>query len=154
MKTCLLQYFFIGVFLTTMSAIATADDAQNEAIKNDRKQIEGTWRIAELIVNGVPAKEQDARKLNGNDGTWSLLAEGKEINEGTSTFDPLKKPKTIDFTPAIGDGKGKLHLGLYELGGDVRKLCFAPAGKARPTEFSSQPGSGHILVKYERVKSP
>ncbi len=157
MKTCFLQYLVIGAFMTTMCAIATADDATDEAIKNDRRQIEGTWRIVELIVNGNRVKVEDARKLivvNGNNGAWSLRAEEKEINRGTSTFDPMKKPKTIDFTPAIGDAKGKLHLGLYELGDGVRKVCLAPAGQDRPTEFSSEPDSGHVLVKFERVKSP
>ena len=138
-----------------MFTIATADDAKDEAIKKDRQQIAGTWQIVELVVNGNPAKDEDARKLtvvNGNDGTWSLRSEGKEISRGTSTFDPTVKPKTIDFTPAIGDAKDKLHLGIYELGEDVRKLCFAPAGKDRPTDFTSEPDSGHILVKFERVK--
>jgi len=68
-------------------------------------------------------------------------------------FDPTQKPKTIDFTPTTGDAKDKLHLGIYQLGENARKLCFAPPGKERPTEFSSEPGSGHILVKFERVKS-
>jgi hypothetical protein len=42
MKTCLLA---IGVLLP---AIAAAEDAKDEAIKRDRKLIEGTWRIVAL----------------------------------------------------------------------------------------------------------
>jgi uncharacterized protein (TIGR03067 family) len=75
-----------------------------------------------------------------------------EISKGTSTFDPTKKPKTIDFTPTEGEGKGNLYLGIYELGENTRKLCFAPAGKERPTEFSSTPSNEHILVTFEREK--
>ena len=92
--------------------------------------------------------------VNGSDGTWSLRSEEKELSKGTSTFDPNQNPKTIDFTPTVGDSAGKRHVGIYELGEDVRRLCFAPPEKDRPTEFSSEPGSGHILVKFERVKSP
>ena len=115
---------FLGllVVLTAMAAIASADDAKDEAIKKDRKQIEGTWRVVALEVNGNKAMEEDAKKLtvvNGSDGTWSLLSEDKEISKGTSTFDPTKKPKTIDFTPTEGKEKAINTLGFTN---SVRKL--------------------------------
>jgi len=146
---------FVGVLLTVIATTATADDTKDEAIKKDRKLIEGTWRIVAFEINGNKANEEDARKLsvvNGSDGTWSLLSAGKEISKGTSTFDPTKKPKTIDFTPTEGGGKGNQHLGIYELGEKTRKMCFAPPGKKRPTEFVSAPGSEIILVMFEREK--
>lgn len=156
MKRTYFGILAVGALLTAISAIASADDATEEAIKKDRKQIEGTWRIVALVVNGNQAMEEDAKMLtvvNGSDGTWSLHAEGKEVTKGTSTFDPTKKPKTIDFTPTEGESKGKLHLGIYELGDKTRKMCFAPSGKDRPTEFASAAGSDHILVTFERVKA-
>ena len=143
----------VGALLTAIAAIASADDAKDEAIKKDRKLIEGTWRIVALEVNGNKAMEEDAKKLtvvNGSDGTWSLRSEGNEVSKGTSTFDPTKTPKTIDFAPTEGAGKGNQYLGIYELGENTRKLCFAPPGRERPTQFSSTPGSEHILVTYER----
>ena len=100
--------------------------------------------------------EEDAKKLtvvNGLDGTWSLRSEDKEICKGTSTFDPTKKPKTIDFTITEGAGKGDQFLGIYELDENTRKLCFAPSGKERPTEFSSTPGYEHVLVTFVREKA-
>lgn len=144
---------FVGAMLTAITTIAYADDAKDEAINKDRKLIEGTWRIVALEVNGNKAMEEDARKLsvvNGYDGTWSLLSEGKEISKGASIFDPTKKPKIIDFTPTEGGGKGNQYLGIYELGEKTRKLCFAPPGKNRPTEFVSTPGSEIIFVTFER----
>jgi len=156
MKNRLFKCLFVGLLLPAIVTIAAADDAKNEAIKKDRKKIEGTWRIVALVVNGNKAKQEDARKLivvNGSDGTWSLRSEDKEISRGTSTIDPTQNPKTIDFTPTNGEGNGKLHLGIYELGEETRRLCFAPPGKERPTEFSSATDSGHILVTFERVKT-
>jgi uncharacterized protein (TIGR03067 family) len=88
--------------------------------------------------------------VNGSDGTWSLRSEGNEVGKGTSTIDPTKKTKTIDLKLTEGDGKGEVHLGIYELGEKTRKLCFAPPGKDRPTEFTSKSGSEHILVTFER----
>jgi uncharacterized protein (TIGR03067 family) len=153
MKT---RFIGLSVFGLLLATIVTADDTKDEAIKKDRKQIEGKWRIVALEVNGNKANDDDAKKLsvvNGSDGTWTLLSEGKEISKGTSTFDPTKKPKSIDFTPTEGEGKGNQYLGIYELGETTRKMCFAPPGKERPTEFTSAPGSEIVLVTFEREKA-
>lgn len=153
MKTTFCGFWIIAALLTT--TIASAADANDETIKKDRKLIEGTWRIVSLEINGNESSDEDARKLtvvNGPDGTWTILSAGKEVAKGTSSFDPTKKPKTIDFTITEGGGKGNVHRGIYELGEKSRKLCFAPSGKDRPTEFSSTAGSEHILVTFEREK--
>ena len=156
MKISYFSLIVIGAFLMATTTVACANDAKDEAIKKDRKLIEGTWRIVALEVNGNKAGEEDARKLsvvNGSDGTWRLLSEGKEISKGTSTIDPTKKPKCLDFTTTEGEEKGKPYLGIYELGEKTRKMCFAPPGKERPTEFITTAGSEHILVTFEREKA-
>jgi uncharacterized protein (TIGR03067 family) len=155
MKVTFIPFLVVGALLSAPATIATADDAKDEAIKKDRKQITGEWKVVALVVNGNMAKEEDAKKItvvNGADGTWAVFVEGKEISKGTSTFDPTKKPKTIDFTPTEGAGKDKQYLGIYELGEKTRKLCFGGAGMERPTEFASTPGSQHTLVTFERKK--
>jgi uncharacterized protein (TIGR03067 family) len=130
-------------------------DAKDEAIKKDRKQIKGTWRVVALVVDGNAVDDEDAKKLTvvNPDGTWSLRSDDQEITKGTSTFDPTKKLKTIDFTPTEGADKDKQYLGIYELGEKTRKMCFAPPSKERPTEYASKPGSEHILVTFEREKA-
>lgn len=153
MQHSLICLFVFGVLFSATATTATAADAKDEAIAKDRKKIEGTWRIVALEVNGNQAKEEDAKKLtviNGSDGTWSLRSEGKEVSKGTSIFDPTQRPKAIDFTSTEGEGKGNKYLGIYEIGETTRKLCFAPPGEERPTEFSSAPGSKHILVEFQR----
>lgn len=145
----------LGLALLAVAALAIGDDAKDEAIKKDRQLIEGTWRVVALEVDGNKASDDDAKKItviNGPDGTWTLLSDGKEVGKGTNSFDPTKKPKTIDFTQTEGEGKGNLYLGIYELGEKTRKLCFAPPGKDRPREFISMPGTDHILVTFERVR--
>ena len=157
MRTSFIALRAMGFVLAATVSLANAADAKQEAIRKDREWIEGTWQVTELVVNGNPAKEEDARKItvvNGSDGTWSLRLDGNEITKGTSTIDPTQKPKAIDFTPTTGESKGDVHLGVYEFGDDVRTLCFAPAGQDRPTELVSKSGSEHILVKFKRVKSP
>ena len=153
MTRTLLGLLFAGALLT---AVATADNARDEAIKKDRKRIEGTWRVVAVEVGGNKLAEADVRKftvVNAADGTWSLRSDGKEVTRGTSTIDPTKTPRALDFTATEGDWKGNQYLGIYELGEKARKMCFAPPGKERPTEFASPPGSDHILVTFEREKA-
>ena len=148
--SCLLV---LGISITALAAMASADENKEELIKKDRQQIEGTWRIVGVDVNGTAAKDEDLKKMmvvNKSDGTWTLLSEGKEISKGTSEIDPTQKPKTIDFTQTEGDGKASQYLGIYQLGGKTRKMCFAPPGKPRPSEFVSTAESGNILVRFER----
>ena len=156
MRSPLFGPLVVGTLLSAFATIAVALDAKDEAIKKDRKQIEGTWRVVALEVNGNKVSDEDAKKIkvvNGPNGTWTLFSDGKEIGKGTNSFDPTKTPKLIDFTQTEGEGKGNLYLGIYELGENTRKLCFAPPGKDRPTEFATASGSEHVLVTFERVKA-
>jgi uncharacterized protein (TIGR03067 family) len=156
MRHSLFGILVVGILLTAIATIAAAGDAKDAAIKKDHKQIEGTWRVIALVVNGSKAMEEDAKKLtvvNGPDGTWSLRSDDKEISRGTSTIDPSKKPRTINFVATEGEEKGRECKGIYELGEKTRKVCFATAGNERPTGFSSTPGSELILVTFEREKA-
>lgn len=153
MRRALCGLLCVGALFAT---IALADDAKDEAIKKDKKLIEGTWRATELVVDGNKSQEEDAKKIkvvNASDGTWTLFSDDQEIAKGTSTFDPSQKPKTIDFMTTEGEGEGKTHLGIYELEENTRKVCFVAPGKDRPTDFTSTSGSERILVVFQREKA-
>ena len=127
----------------------------DEAIKKDRRLYAGTWQVVSAEANGNKVSEEDAKKIlviNKENGTWTLEVEGKVVAKGASKIDPTKKPKTIDLTETEGEEKGKTFLGIYEVGKDSRKVCLAESGKQRPAEFSSKPGSGHIMVVFKRMK--
>jgi uncharacterized protein (TIGR03067 family) len=156
MKRSFFGLSVVAVVLAGIATIAVADDAKEAAIKKQRKQLAGTWRVVECVIDGIKLAEEDAKKLtvvNGADGTWRLRSEDQVISKGTSTIDPTKKPKTIDFTKTEGEGKGDRYLGIYEIGETTRKLCFVTAEKERPTEFTSTSGSERFLVTFERVKA-
>jgi uncharacterized protein (TIGR03067 family) len=143
-----------GFLVAAVGLVTAADTAKEEAIKQDRAQYEGAWRVSSLEVNGNKAQEADARKivvLNHAD-TWTITVGGQEVARGTSKIDPTQKPKTIDFVPSTGAGVGKTFLGIYEIAGDCRKLCYAAPGKARPAEFASKPGSEQVFVVFQREK--
>ncbi|MCA9248494.1 MAG: TIGR03067 domain-containing protein, partial [Planctomycetales bacterium] len=133
----------------------------DDAIQKDRQQIAGLWRVVSVTINENVLAKQFSDKLtveNGRDGAWIIWNQEpqgrKEIGRGTSMFDPAQQPKTIDFIPSTGDQKGQVFLGIYELGENTRRLCFAPVGKPRPQAFASPANSGQILVEFERVEKP
>lgn len=143
------------VTLTSVIERAYAADDKAAAIRKDRQQIAGTWRIISLEVKGNKADDEGVRKMtvvNGADGTWSLRSEGKEIGRGTTTIDPTQKPKTIDIKSSTGEDQEQTVQGIYELGKKTRKLCYASVERPRPTEFTSTAENEHILVIFERVE--
>ena len=137
------------------AADTQAADAKQEAIKKDHLAIEGTWRAVSVEVNGNALNPDDIRKItteNGRDGEWTLVVDGNEIAEGTSTIDPTVTPRTIDFMATKGNNAGQTTFGIYEMIGNTRKICYAEPGRPRPAEFSAPAGSGRLLVVFERVE--
>ena len=82
-----------------------------------------------------------------------LIASAMRFKAGDDQSRPLsgKSVALVFFNPSLRT-RASMQVGIYELGEKSRKLCFALPGKDRPTEFSSAPGSEHILVTFERVK--
>ncbi len=148
---CLLA---VGCMTVAMLSAFGADNADDEAVKKDRKRIEGTWKVVSFTINGNQSTGDIGKIIvvNGADGSWNLTVNDQELVQGATTINPSKKPKEIDITPTTGDDKGKMYPGIYEVADDTRKLCFAPTGKPRPTEFTSVAGTDHVLVMFERVK--
>ena len=142
---------FVGA---TLSVPVAADEASERAIEKDRKLIAGDWLIAKLVVNGNESKAEDIGKLmvtNEPNGKWILKSDGQVVAQGTSTIDPSATPKTINFTTVGGDQDGKRYQGIYQLGRQQRKMCFAPSDKDRPKSFSSAEGSDNILVVFQAM---
>ena len=139
-----------------ITTVVSADDKQAAAIQKDRNLIAGTWQIEVLEINGNRSAGEDVQQLtvvNGADGTWSLRSDGNEIARGTTSIDPSQNVKTIDIQPTSGQDQGKTYRGIYELGKTTRKLCFAPAGKDRPADFTTNAENQHIFVKFKRLKT-
>src|SRR5258708_36669324 len=89
MRHSLFGFLVVGILLTAIARISVAGDAKDAAFKKDRRQIEGTWRVVALEVDGNKSTEQDAKKLtvvNGSDAAWSLRSEDKEMNKRTSSI--------------------------------------------------------------------
>lgn len=145
------------VVMVALGGRAGVDGGPNDATERDRELYAGTWQVVSIILDGRPLPAADCQKLtviNQRDGSWALQENGKNIALGTSTIWPAKRPKAIDLVETAGGAVGRTVLGIYEVGASTRKLCLAQQGQDRPREFSSNPGSGRILVSFQRRSTP
>jgi uncharacterized protein (TIGR03067 family) len=134
--------------------LIAAAGPQDDAAKKELKTFQGTWVLVSAQRDGKKEPDEKAIKLIITDNKYSLTQESSAVigHRGTFLLDPAKKPKATDVTVTEGPDKGKTFLGIYELSSDDYKVCFAPASKERPTEFSSKPGSGNLLQVWKREK--
>ena len=136
---------------------AVSDVSMEELIKKDYERLTGTFQLVSGVIDRkeVPEDVRRQTKLVTTTDKFTVSAGGQAGTSGAGTFkiDPTKSPKTADSLQTEGPDNGKTLLGIYEIIDDNHKrACWAPVGKPRPTAFTSEPGSGHILQVWERVK--
>jgi uncharacterized protein (TIGR03067 family) len=154
-ETAMKPSAILAATMFCLASVAYADDSvKDAAIKRDMAERDGTWQVIDLVVNGEKASAADMKsfKVTNHDNTWTITHDNREVARGTSTIDPLARPKTIDFLVADASMKDQVFHGIYEITGNTRKLCYAPPGAARPTTFISAPRSDRVLVVLQRVK--
>jgi uncharacterized protein (TIGR03067 family) len=143
----------LGLIASMMGVLITAAPS-GDAAKKDLAKFQGNWTLISAERDGKKMPEADARKLKltiqGN--KFTLRKDSVIISEGTMTLDPTKRPKAIDERITTGPNQGKLFSAIYEIDDEQHGICFAAAGKERPTEFSSTPGSGRLLQVWRREK--
>jgi len=139
------------VLLLALVGLTAADAAKEDAAAEDLKKMQGDWIVVTMVADGMKIPDDDAqalfRTVKGDQYTVSRYR--RVIGKGTIQLDATKKPRTIDARPAGAARDAKPILGIYEFDGDKLKLCFAPAGKERPTQFRSEEGSGLTLTVWQ-----
>ena len=112
--------------------------------------MQGTWKLVSAMQDGEALAEDKVKQttivIMEDTFRFQGLAEDATSRAGTFKLDAAKKPKEMDSTSA----EKEVMLGIYELEENSYKVCFAQAGKPRPTDFGSAPGSDQILQVWER----
>lgn len=138
-----------ALILAGFSYLATAGEGKDDAVKKDRKALQGTWKTTEENKAGIQSIRFDGNKV-------VVTFKGDETATGIATIDPTKKPKTIDIKVDGGtakqaeDDKGKISLGIYEVDdGKFRWHANRPGADERPKDFEN---ATHALMVFERKK--
>jgi uncharacterized protein (TIGR03067 family) len=133
-----------------------------DAIKKDLKRMAGTWKLDFKVVNGTPVnlETQERREgpafrilVLGEDGSAGGVSKSKTPTRFRNRIDPTTRRKSLDlvFLNEMGEEQ-KVNVGIYEIEDDKLTLCYTAAVNPRPTDFTCQRGSGHVLAIYRRVK--
>ena len=133
--------------------LAGADASRGDENRKDLEKIQGDWAQVSMIVDGAKLPDDEAQALfrSMKEDKYTIFQFKKVIGKGTFKLDASRKPKTIDAETTVG-GRKLILLGIYELEGETLKLCFAPPGKPRPSDFTAKKGSEHRLSVWEREK--
>jgi uncharacterized protein (TIGR03067 family) len=150
-----------GGMVTGVLAFANAPSAQGGnpdpiAVKQEKAEksskFEGRWIVVSGAVDG-DGQDMQGDKVRISKGKFTLEEQDGNKQESTYEADTNEKPHQIDMKPTQGKDKGKVHKGIFIFEESLLKLCLARPGDDRPTEASSEEGSGHILLVLEPAKS-
>ena len=139
--------------VTTLFLLAFPQDA--EPIRKDKAALQATWKVTESVSKGekVPAEDIKDLALIFKGDAILIREGGKTFENFAFTIDPTKKIKEIDLTLKVGPQKGRVDRGIYQIDGDILRICIQSNKDApRPSEFRSPLGSDLWLVVLQRSK--
>jgi uncharacterized protein (TIGR03067 family) len=128
-------------------APATAADSVDE--------MSGEWQMVSCIRDGYtlePMLVKSGRRIGRGGETTTMF--GKQVfMKARYTLDATQNPKTIDYAITDGASKGKTQYGIYEMDGELLRICYAGPGKSRPTDFTSATGDGKTVTVWKLAKN-
>ncbi|MFT3879847.1 MAG: TIGR03067 domain-containing protein [Gemmatales bacterium] len=135
--------------------LASSTFAQDDATKEELKKLQGSWVRTLFSADGKTEDDGDRPA----DKAVYLDIKGNDFHGQKFTIDITKSPRHLDIIDVGPKGKQFTLPGIYELKGDVLKIClpFPFEGKTeglhkRPTEFATKAGENHVVEVYRRVK--
>lgn len=128
------------------------DPVREEEPLRDLLELQGTWQLVTLEEEGKKVGDLGKRELFVGGTVFLFKEEEKVVQAGNLRLVPARKPSAIDATVKSGRLKGNTMLGVYELKGELLKVCFDPDGDARPKEFGSKAGSPRYVAIYKRSR--
>jgi uncharacterized protein (TIGR03067 family) len=148
--------FGVGAMVLALAVTSGAIAQQKQSRSPARHKLPNGTELWKLVGHAHDGKKATAAVRSvgvAYDGNNFTLAHGRSHTIGRYKLDPSKSPMQIDMTITSGSDKGASIKGIYEVKGDKLIACYAPPGKARPTAFSSRPGSGDRLYVWQRVET-
>jgi uncharacterized protein (TIGR03067 family) len=150
----------IVMFLFNLALALGSDDVNRVETLDQNESLRGTWRLVASTIGGNkllrPLIEDHKLLIADNRATFRFTQKGTHTRVFDSvqviTIVPAMKPRAIDFAGKGREGQTEVRLGIYEIDGDLLRLCLAQLGQPRPTGFESNATNEWIVEEYVRVK--
>ena len=111
---------------------------------SDRELLQGTWDARRIEFDGQ-VRDGVGMQLVFTADKATLHTPFGPITADYK-LDPDRTPKTIDMQR----DPQTIWPGIYEISGNKVRICLNQAGRERPTDFVTQPGSGLFVYMLER----
>src|SRR5262245_38020342 len=132
---------------SSLGLLLLAGATRSEDAKKELEKLQGTWDIIEVVNNGQTTPQDKVKGghvvFQGDEMTVRDSSNDKNPRKFRFKLNPKEKPKAIDMTSLNGKYKGAVNPAIYQLDGDILKVCSpnGPDTKDRPTELKSENGS-------------
>jgi len=143
--------------LALASVLLIAADAKDDAVKEAKAKLKGTWDVVSVEHPGgkvpIPEDGKFQMLIETDKFTMQFIKGDKKDNtEATYTLDPTQKPPQIDVVFSEGPIKGMKGLGIYVLDKDDLKIFLAEPSEPRPKEIALKEGVKAVLMTMKRQK--
>lgn len=136
--------------LLALALLGGGEPTPETAPPDDRIRFEGVWSFASVEVDGAkqPAQPFETNKIVFDRSGAYLVVEVSRVTRGTYQLDSTTMPRQFDVRVHGADLEFQ---SIYEfLADDAYRSCGSYRGGARPTAFTTSPGSGLILHVMHR----
>ena len=151
-----MRYVNAMMALLLFALLSTTTPGQTHP-KKDQELIQGAWEVSESIARGTALPDDIRKELRFAFKGDKLTVTGEmgtgSIREYSFKLDQTKSPKAIDTTALTGPHKGKTVPAIYELNGDILKICIPnEVTSERPNEFKAPKEKNQCLFVLKRQK--
>jgi predicted RecB family nuclease len=137
-----------------------------EIAKTELQKLQGEWDIIERVSPDGSVSKHDGEgglqphtlTFNGDALTPNAgWADPPDELKGRCRLSPQRTPRCMTFVPLDASSplrgwKGPATPGIYELEGDVLRLCIPTIGNGRPTSFEAGKGNWVYTLRRKRAE--
>lgn len=141
------------LLVTPLLLAALVQPAGEDKAKKDLAQMQGTWIMEALEINGKNVGPEQIKDtfLIVKDDEYRTRVKDKLIRGFRLKLDPSKDPKAVDMIQAEPGGTEKIVKGIYNLDGDRLKIARGlSADQERPQQFATWPNTTYFVVTWKK----
>ena len=140
----------------SVASMACSRSQNKGGSAGDADKMQGVWEIEKLEQDGESAADASImKKVIIKDDQFAFryyLPRSKEDGDLVYNFqlDESKNPRQIRLRSSA---EGELPPGIYELDGEILKVCWSRKDPNPPTDFTCAKGSDRRLLVLRRAKA-